>query len=149
MPNNYIQQTSTFGAVLPGVVPEKQQQQNQFSSINTDLTNVFNAVNGLLGNGSTGYSWFQTQNIITPLRVYGTPYQNTNGKTMFVTVTSNISSTSSVTVLSDTTLSPVIQIAKTDVASGNSPISFMILNNYYYVLNTTGTVSLVEWTEWS
>jgi len=79
MPNNYLQQTSTLSAVLPGVIPPAQQSQNQLSSIITDITNLYHAVNGLLGNGTTGSSWFQNQSVITAQRALNTPYQNTSG----------------------------------------------------------------------
>jgi hypothetical protein len=149
MANQYLQQTSTLSAVLPGIIPAQVQQQNQFSSIITDITSLFNAVNGLLGNGTTGSSWFQNQNVVTGQRSLGSIYQNTSGRTMQVTVTNNISSTSSVTVYTDSSLNPTTEVGANNTQSTNSPISFMVLNNNYYKLNTTGTVVLVCWTEWS
>ena len=149
MANQYIQQTSTLNAVLPNVVQPQAQQQNQFSSIITDITSLFNAVNGLLGNGSTGGSWFQNQNVVTGQRALGTIYQNTTGKTMFITVTNNISSTSSVTVYTDSSLNPTTEVCAENTTTTKSPISFMVLNNNYYTLTTTGTVAIVCWTEWS
>lgn len=149
MANNYIQQTSTLSSVLPGVIPEAQQQQNQFSSIITDITNLFHSVNGLLGNGATGSSWFQAQNVVTAQRAAGVIYQNTSGKSMFVTITGNISSASSITAFSDATLNPNTEVGAVNIVATKVPISFMVLNNNYYTITTTGTVALVCWAEWS
>jgi hypothetical protein len=149
MPNQYLQQTSTLSAVMPGIIPEQQQQQNQFSSIITDITSLFNGVNGLLGNGTTGSSWFQNQNIVTGLRALGSIYQNTTGRTMQVTVTNNITAGGSVTVYSDSTLNPTTEVCADNTAATKSPITFMVLNNNYYTLTVGGTVALVCWTEWS
>jgi hypothetical protein len=147
--NNFIQQQSTLSAVLPGVIPAQEQQQNQFSAIITDITNLFHAVNGLNGNGSTGSSWFSGQNVVTGLRALGTIYQNTSQKTMMVTVTNNITSGGSVTVYSDSTLNPTTEVCADNTAATKSPISFMVLSGNYYTLTTSGTVALVCWTEWS
>jgi hypothetical protein len=149
MANNYIQQTSTLSAVMPGIISDQQQQSNQFSSIITDITNLFHAVNGLNGNGTTGYSWFSTQNVITAQRAYGSIYKNTTGKTMMVTVTSHVSSASSVKAYTDSSLNPTTEVGATDIATTNNPLTFMVLNNNNYTLTTTGTVVLVCWTEWN
>jgi len=149
MANNYIQQTSTLSAVLPGVIPAGQQQQHQFSSIITDITNLFHAVNGLNGNGSTGGSWFQAQNIVTGQRALGTIYQNTSGKTMLVSVTMNVGSTSSASAYSDSSLNPMTSVGSTNISATLNTLSFMVLNNNYYTITTSGTVSLVSWVEWS
>lgn len=149
MPNTYLQQTSTLSAVLPGVIPEQAQQRNQFSSIITDITNLYHAVNGLLGNGSTGSSWFQSQNDVTGLRAIGNIYTNTSGKTILVTITLNISSASSATIFSDTTLNPQNEVGATNIISTLSPVTFMVLNNNSYTVTKSGTVSIVKWIEWS
>lgn len=149
MSSSFIQQQSTLSAVLPGVIPNSQQQQNQFSSIITDITNLFHAVNGLNGNGTTGSSWFSGQSVITGQRALNSIYQNTNQKTMMVTVTNNITSGGSVTVYCDSTLNPNTQICVDDTPTTNSPVTFMVLSGNYYKLTTAGTVALVCWTEWS
>lgn len=149
MSSTFIQQQSTLSAVLPGVIPEQEQQNNQFSSIITDITNLFHAVNGLNGNGTTGSSWFSGQNVVTGLRALGTIYQNTSQKTMMVTVTNNITAGGSVTVYSDSSLNPTTEVGATNVASTKNAITFMVLSGNYYTLTTSGTVALVCWTEWS
>jgi hypothetical protein len=149
MANSYLQQTSTLCAVLPGVIPQQNQMSNQLSSIVTDITNLFHAVNGLKGSGGVGSSWFQTQNVVTGQRALNTIYQNTTGKTMFINVTNNISSTSSVTAYTDLSLNPSTNVGAVNITATKVPISFMVINNNYYTLTTTGTVSLVTWTEWS
>lgn len=149
MSNSFIQQQSTLSAVLPGVIPAQQQQHNQFSAIITDITNLFHAVNGLNGNGTTGSSWFSGQNIVTGLRALGQIYQNTSQKTMMVTITNNITSGGSVTVYTDSTLNPTTEIAVDDTPTTNSPITFMVLSGNYYTLTVGGTVALVKWVEWS
>lgn len=149
MSNSFIQQQSTLSAVLPGVIPAQQQQQNQFSAIITDITNLFHAVNGLNGNGTTGSSWFSTQNVVTGQRALGGIYQNSSQKTMMVTVTNNITTGGSVTVYTDTTLNPNTEVLATNIASTKNSISFMVLSGSYYTLTIGGTVALVCWTEWS
>ena len=42
---SYLTQQSTLNAVLPSVIPAAQQQQNQFSSIITDITNLYQMMN--------------------------------------------------------------------------------------------------------
>jgi len=138
MPNNYLQQTSTLSAVLPGVIPPAQQSQNQLSSIITDITNLYHAVNGLLGNGTTGSSWFQNQSVITAQRALNTPYQNTSGLTMMVNV--SVSTAVVITAYSDST-----QAATTELYASQQGVSFMVLNNNYYRVTSGGT--LAYWTE--
>lgn len=149
MPNSYLQQTSTLSPLLPGVIPSDIQQQNQFSSIISDIKNLIYAVNGLKGSTGVGSSWFQNQNVVTTQRTLGAIYQNITGKTILVTITANISSTSSITIFTDSTLSPTIEVAANNAAATKSPVTFMVLNNNYYTTTTTGTVVLVCWAEWS
>lgn len=149
MSSSFIQQQSTLSAVLPGVIAPQQQQQNQFSSIITDITNLFHAVNGLNGNGTTGSSWFSAQSVVTGQRTLGQIYQNTSQKTMMITVTNNITAGGSVTVFTDSTLNPNTEVCADNTAATKSPISFMVLSGNYYTLTTAGTVALVCWTEWS
>jgi hypothetical protein len=68
---------------------------------------------------------------------------------MFINVTNNISSTSSVTAYTDLSLNPSTNVGAVNITATKVPISFMVINNNYYTLTTTGTVSLVTWTEWS
>ena len=138
MPNNYLQQTSTLNAVLPGVIPPAQQSQNQMSSIITDITNLFNAVNGLLGNGTTGSSWFQNQNIVTGQRALGSIYQNTTGRTMLVNV--SVTTATTVTAYTDST-----QASTTEIYSCQQGVSYMVLNNNFYRVTSGGT--LAYWVE--
>lgn len=42
----YVQQTSTLNSMNPTIVPAQLQQQNQFSSVVTDITNLVTAVDG-------------------------------------------------------------------------------------------------------
>lgn len=42
----FVQQTSTLNSMNPTIVPAALQQQNQFSSVVTDITNLVTAVDG-------------------------------------------------------------------------------------------------------
>ncbi len=88
-------------------------------------------------------------------RAIGTVYQNTGTTARWVTVSVNAGSgLSSAQAITDSSSSPTTVMASTTTPTGASGIfvlsmSFVVLpNNYYKVIQYTGTVTLQNWAEW-
>lgn len=96
---------------------------------------------------------FTTQSVVTGSRALNTNYQNTTGRTMFVTVSvgnggGGVGTTSALTDASTTPTTTVVANKNPPAGTGGTiPCSFMVLNNNYYRI-TTDSSPLVCWTEW-
>lgn len=92
-----------------------------------------------------------------PTRAIGTIYQNTTGKTVFVTASIELALASSIEVLSDSSATPSTVIAEAGLAltvaslAGTITVSvtFIVLNENYYEITASGTATLEKWTEYS
>jgi hypothetical protein len=91
---------------------------------------------------STGIT---TQNVVTSSRSLGAVYQNTTGKTLFVTVSVNCTN-NTVNVLTGSSSPPAKVVASCGPSSQYGTISFMVLNGDYY--EVTAAYALICWTEW-
>lgn len=110
------------------------------------------------GNGTwatpAGSASFTTQTNATSSRVLGTVYQNTSGKTMFISVCvgnggAGVGATSAQTDSSNPPTTTVTQMNNNPAAvGGDSSMSFMVLNNNYYKV-TSNSTPLQTWFEWS
>jgi hypothetical protein len=88
---------------------------------------------------------FGNQNDVTASRSCGTVYQNTSGKTMFVSITGS----SGASIFSDSSNPPTTQVAVLGTATASTTGSFMVLNNNYYEAGACGGGGLVKWIEWN
>jgi len=131
-----------------------------YASLTTVATVAGTALSGLSGiNSNAGvipvanipvYQPFTTQSVVTGSRALSTPYQNTTGKTMFVTVAiTGGSSIGGLTAYSSSINPPTgTTIVASNVLGNNgvSSISFIVLSgNYYEVI---GGIAVSSWTEW-
>ena len=97
---------------------------------------------------------FSTQSVVTGSRALNTNYQNTSGKTMFVTVSIGNGGVGvgTSTALTDSSTPPTTVVADMNQnpgsQGGTSAFSFMVLNNNYYRV-TSDSSPLVRWTEWT
>lgn len=95
---------------------------------------------------------FGTQNDVTASRALNTVFQNTTGKTMFISITVGASSgVSDYTVLSDASNPPISPVAQTTFNTNTASLvlSFMVLNGNFYELTATGSgISFSPWIEW-
>jgi hypothetical protein len=94
---------------------------------------------------STGGITTQSQ----PGYALNTVYQNTTGKPKFVVINAQVSASSSMNALTDGGNPPGTVVANvgTGVSALNSSMSFWVLPNNYYEIQSSG-VSLLHWTEW-
>ena len=94
---------------------------------------------------------FTTQNTQTTLnRSFGTVYQNTTGKSLFVSVTVNVGvQFETITCLTDSNSNPTTGVAGCSIYSHGSAFSFMVLPGNYYKITKSATAAIVYWTEWS
>ena len=94
---------------------------------------------------------FTTQNTQTTLnRSFGTVYQNTTGKSLFVSVTINVGvQFETITCLTDSNSNPTTGVAGCSIYSHGSAFSFMVLPGNYYKVTRSATAAIVYWTEWS
>ena len=87
-----------------------------------------------------------------PSRAIGSIYHNTGNSPIFVTVSVALSATSTAEALTDSASNPttIVSYASQGFSSTTDQvITFIVLpNNYYKVINTSGTVTLLYWTEW-
>ncbi len=101
------------------------------------------------GGGGGGFS---SQNVVTSSRAFGSVYQNTTGKTMFVVVSGICSSNGYMVVYTDGSNPPTTVISQQYITSGTTDYiaaSFMVLSgNYYKVSMSTGTGTLYTWVEY-
>ena len=98
-----------------------------------------------------------TQNVVTGSRALSTVYQNTTGKTMFVTVQiQSAASNVNVDFMTDSSNPPVTEVG--GLYSGSTISTFEALQgffivlpgNYYEVVNNggAGSQTIINWTEW-
>lgn len=94
-------------------------------------------------------SIISNQNSVIGSRSAGTAYQNTTGKTMFVTVTSTGNTGNTFEAFTDSSNPPTTSVAKGSIAANSAiaSITFIVLNNNYYKITTVGA-NLTIWTEW-
>lgn len=96
-------------------------------------------------------SGFSTQHVVTGTRSIASIYQNTSGKTMYVTTSlQNTSSSSTFQVLTDSSSSPSSIVAQAIAQTANTvlPVSFIVLNNNYYEITSSASGAVIAWTEW-
>jgi hypothetical protein len=90
----------------------------------------------------------QTQSTLN--RSFGTVYQNTTGKSMFVSVSINVGVVyETITCLTDSNSNPTTGVAGCSIYSHGAGFSFMVLPGNYYKVTRSATASIVYWTEWS
>jgi hypothetical protein len=109
-------------------------------------------------NGSllTNLSFFSSQNVVTGSRNLSSSgnhvYQNTTGKTMLVTVSISCSGNNTNPIVkTDSSATPTTAVLGTYNASNTNAwltITFIVLNNNYYLVETAGAGTLQYWTEW-
>ena len=150
---SYLTQQSTLNAVLPSVIPAAQQQQNQFSSIITDITNLYQMMNNNIIPAANA-NGFSTQNVVKGSRNLNQVYRNTTGKTMMVSF-SGVAGVGAVYFYgnTDNTSGAGTTVINGIAISGYSfcAFSFLVLNNNYYEIITGGSGSggaISNWTEW-
>lgn len=100
-------------------------------------------------NSTVAGAGFTTQNVVTGSRALTTVYQNTTGKTMFITVSVSGATGFSTYDITDSSSSPSTVVAHNYSGNAVTPwltSSFMVLNNNYYEVSATGTIQY--WTEW-
>ncbi|MGA8573968.1 MAG: hypothetical protein WBQ36_11660 [Desulfobaccales bacterium] len=105
------------------------------------------AVSGALLTGLPSGGGFSTQNVVTSSRTLGTVYQNTTGKTIWVSASSPAYMSGQWTAYSDSSSSPATEVGVSCQGNGNCAVSFMVLNNNYYKITATGG-TLGYWIEW-
>ena len=106
------------------------------------------AVSGaLLTNLPATGGGFTTQNVVTSSRTLGTVYQNTTGKTIWVSAGSGAYMSGQWTAYSDASSSPATEVGVSYQGNGNCTVSFMVLNNNYYKITATAG-TLGYWIEW-
>ena len=97
------------------------------------------------GGGGNG---FTSQNDVTGSRTSGAVYQNTTGKTMFITVCCSLGTgPTGIVAYSDSTNPPTTTVVINPYSGGYS-ISFMVLNNNYYQVGCIGSCVITHWIEW-
>ena len=95
-----------------------------------------------------------TQNNVTGSRTFGTVYQNTTGKPMFVNATIRISEGSAAgnaLALSDNNATPVTTVAVQSEFTNTEirTLGFWVLSdNYYVVYLAPGSGTVYSWIEW-
>ena len=94
-----------------------------------------------------------SQNVVTGSRSFGTVFQNTSAKPMFVTVTGGgtAGGAYAVRAFSDANANPSTQVAQAGEAPGVVSFLFFIVlpGNYYKVVPDSGVIEpLLQWTEW-
>ena len=94
---------------------------------------------------------FTTQNTQTTLnRSFGTVYQNTTGKSMFVSVTASVGVMfETITCITDSNSNPTTSVIGGAIYSHTGSFSFMVLSGNYYKVTRSDTATIVHWTEWS
>lgn len=86
-------------------------------------------------------------------RIFGSVYQNTSGKAMFVCVTTIKSGgigAPFMQALTDAINPPTSSVCQTGFGSNTSAafmVFFIVLNNNYYIVNGSGTIQ--TWIEWN
>ncbi|MGA7577865.1 MAG: hypothetical protein WBW52_06875 [Desulfobaccales bacterium] len=106
------------------------------------------AVSGaLLTNLPSTGGGFTTQNVVTSSRTLGTVYQNTTGKTIWVSAGSGAYMSGQWTAYTDSSSSPATEVGVSYQGNGNCTVSFMVLNNNYYKITATAG-TLGYWIEW-
>lgn len=94
-------------------------------------------------------NWKALTSVVTtqtlPSRTLGTAYQNNTGKPMLVSVSVTVTS-GTATAYADTNSSPATQVQQ---VATTTALVFWVLPTYFYKVTTTGTVTLVTWTEWN
>jgi hypothetical protein len=110
------------------------------ANLTGDVTSVGNATT-LVNNG------YKSQN--APARALTTVYQNTTGKTMFVTVSVTANANQNMAVKTDSSATPTTVVTSVGVSNTTqASMSFAVLNNNYYEVVPAGAATLNYWTEW-
>jgi hypothetical protein len=107
-------------------------------------------VNGTaIGSGGSGIT---AKSIVTGSRVAGTSYQNSTGKSMFVTIVGNVVATGYMQFWTDAGNPPsAVACAVTNVNGGAAAVfsvSAWVLSGHFYQLNTPGA-TIQSWVEWT
>ena len=94
---------------------------------------------------------FTTQNTQSTLnRSFDTVYQNTTGKSMFVSVTANVGTMfETITCITDSNSNPTTSVVGGPIYSHSGSFSFVVLSGNYYKVTRSANASIVYWTEWS
>ena len=94
---------------------------------------------------------FTTQNTQSTLnRSFDTVYQNTTGKSMFVSVTANVGTMfETIECITDSNSNPTTSVVGGAIYSHSGSFSFVVLSGNYYKVIRSANASIVCWTEWS
>ena len=85
-----------------------------------------------------------------PTRAYGTIYQNTTGRTLFVSVSGRSAGAATLTAKTDNSATPITKVVSiTGTAAADSAAFFLVMPNNYYLVNwSAGAKTLTSWIEW-
>ena len=102
---------------------------------------------------ATGWTTPMVQDVVTGSRAFGTDYQNTTGRPMYVAVQGdNTIATTYMLALTDSATTPTTEVARVTINylySSPTMIYFLVLpGNYYRVNRGTANVALQTWVEW-
>ena len=94
-----------------------------------------------------------TQSVVTGSRAFGTVYQNTSGRPMFVSVTAlATASGGNIQCYADASATPTTLVGGVSLSTSGTnyfaPPAFIVLPGNYYKVTNSGTASVGIWTEW-
>lgn len=93
---------------------------------------------------------FPSQNVVTGSRALTTIYQNTSGKTMYVSATVEGNTNANFHVYTDANPTPTTLVKEVQIYNNaaNAAVDFMVLPNNYYYIDSPAGAALQIWVEW-